>query len=218
VLLPRNNLSVTAVTSPLSGETRGVRCGGVALSVSLTRDSSPKGGAKGERWGCPHCFCKYFVSRNPRRARALPLPNPAQVGGKGRALALRSGAATEKVGGLERVAPPEQPLCHCGDISPFRGDKELEIWNPRLKLLPPLKGEVPTAAGGGVPPQGNPRPPQGNPRLPQGLAPPLGELSRVSETERAPRRSGLGSPLGGAVPRSGTERAIPPQRTSIFAV
>jgi hypothetical protein len=80
---------------------------------------------------CFYGFYKHFVSCNPCRARALPLPFPYAEVGKGRTLALRSGAATGEVGGLGHIAPPEQPLCRCGDISPFRGDKELETWSPR---------------------------------------------------------------------------------------
>jgi hypothetical protein len=67
-------------------------------------------------------------------SRATPVPRSETEGvrpeprwfGKGRALALRSEAATGEGGRLGRVAPPEQPLCRCGDISPFRGDKGLE--------------------------------------------------------------------------------------------
>jgi hypothetical protein len=199
---------------------------GCPLSLA-SRDSSPKGGAKGERRGTEVALrgALSVSLRETAPPRGEPRGNggdgrfvgqgfcpcrtSAHGKGKGRALALRSEAATEKVGRLGRIAPPEQPLCRCGDISPFRGDKE--FGDLKFSSKSPASPER-----GGARRSGRRGSPAGCPRSPQVLAPPLGELSRAAGLRGQPPfprratpvpRSLLGSPFGGAVLRSKTERA-----------
>jgi hypothetical protein len=108
------------------------------------------------------------------------------------------------------VAPSEQPLWLCGAISPFRGDKGIrcggEPSQSRCARQLPQRGSQgeTTGAGDSEPASNSPASPE------RGGARRSGR--RGSPAGHPPSPAGLGSPLGGAVPRSGTERATPPQR------